>query len=658
MLKRVLLILLGFLSLIILTVIVIAVTFFYNPTIFINPKNLDYALKKTSILKEWSWNNAQINHQWIAWNKRRFYGGFSDLCLVYDNPDINVDTCLEKVSWNVELGWNTVKGFHYDVYQPLIVESSKLIVSPKENSEETPPPDLMSYWETLWGSLVPDLDVRFKKITIAKKDAPFNFDLFLTKNTEELHVESLGFHLQATENKINIFAPKKVLLPYDLKTRNPLYFDEIKIEANILKTTIPIVATAKIESAELKFQTVINKSSLKEDLSTPKFLSEAIQASSGSLEVAKVKSTIGNIVRAPYNILPAPLNVMEGTLKIGIAAERYQARDSVLLKIKTELDMAGSKQDLNLAVNSEIPLMLKDFSIGPLVLGLDLKKVRLQLPRLAKNRLPPQLVPDSRFKNSTVVVRENLNEQKLPPKIKKAPKKPVEIDLKVQALGEKALALNTNLLDETLRLNFDLEIADGEIQKGFVQTLPLKTTVFKRKIIIQSVRVVFNYPLEPEIISTVLFDLPEYKITLQLEGPMSKPRQAFSSQPPLPVDDIYAVLLFGRPLSGLDPDDKSAAKNTNQILSQGILSLAVLYYFAGSPVESLGYDPESNEVVAQIGLGAKNSLRVGGSGDGLNSAGVRRALGKGWYIDSSVQRTTKQSDTNDYGVLLERVISY
>ena len=110
----------------------------------------------------------------------------------------------------------------------------------------------------------------------------------------------------------------------------------------------------------------------------------------------------------------------------------------------------------------------------------------------------------------------------------------------------------------------------------------------------------------------------------------------------------------------LIPNDRTAAKKSNQLLSQGILSLAVLYYFAGSPVESIGYDPDSNEVSAQIGLGSKNSLRVGGSGTGLNSAGVRRSLGKGWYIDSSVQRTTRDNGTSgqDYGVLLERIISY
>lgn len=661
--KRLLLIVTGFIALVLITVVTILVTFFYNPTIFINPKNLDYALTRTKVLESWSWKNAEINHEWIKWNQRRFFGGFQDLCLVYDNPDANVDTCLEKVSWNVELQWTLSGGFSYVVYEPLIVDSSKLRVTTKDNKEETPPPDLMSYWDILWSPLVPDLDLKFKKIYIIKpeKPAPLSFDLEVVKKPNSLTASALGFNLLATPKKINIYAPKRILLPFDLKTQNPLYFSEIKLEANVLEKSIPILVSAKLESAAIKIETSVLKSSLKEDLTTPKFLRDIILATKGSVEVTKLKSTIENLVRPPYNILPAPLNVMEGTLKIGVETEKYVEKDSVLFKIRTELDMKSAKQNLKLAVKSEVPYLLKDKTIGPVTLGLELKKVKVLLPTLAKNRLPPQLIPDSRFKNSTVVLRENKNQQNLPKKMKQSPvKKGVEVDMKLQALGENALHINTNLLDQTLRLNFDLEISNGEVQKGWVQTLPLTTTIFKRKIVIPSLRIIFNAPLEPEIIATIVFHLPEYTITLQLEGPTSKPRQAFSSQPPLPVDDIYAVLLFGRPLSGLDADDKTAAQKSNQLISQGVLSLAVLYYFAGSPIESIGYDPESNEVSAQIGLGSKNSLRVEGSGSGLNSAGVRRALGKGWYIDSSVQKTTNKNGTSggDYGVLLERIISY
>jgi len=333
-LKRLFLIITGFIALILITVITILATFFYNPTIFINPKNLDYALTKTKVLESWSWKKAEIKHEWIKWNQRRFFGGFEDLCLVYDNLDANVDTCLEKVSWNVELQWTFSDGFSYVVFEPLMVNSSKLRVTTKDNIEETPPPDLMSYWNILWGPLIPDLNLKFSKIEIIKPESPLIFDLELAKKPNSLTASALGFNLLATPKKINIYAPKKVLLPFDLKTRNPLYFSEIKLEANVLEKSIPIVVSAKVESAVIKIQTSVLKSSLKEELSTPKFLSNVILATTGSVEVTKLKSTIENLVRPPYNILPAPLNVMEGTLKIGVITEKYVKKDSVLFKIK------------------------------------------------------------------------------------------------------------------------------------------------------------------------------------------------------------------------------------------------------------------------------------------------------------------------------------
>lgn len=160
--------------------------------------------------------------------------------------------------------------------------------------------------------------------------------------------------------------------------------------------------------------------------------------------------------------------------------------------------------------------------------------------------------------------------------------------------------------------------------------------------------------------ATLKFPLPEYRITLDLEGPVSDPRYVFTSEPPLPQNDIFAVLLFGRPLSELDTNDKNAATKTNKLLSKGILSLSVLYFLAGSPVEYVGYDPESKNATAQFGLGNKSSLRVGGGREGVNSTAIRRSLGKGWYLDTSVQSSSTPTDTDsrNYGVLLERIIAY
>src|SRR5690606_30743676 len=152
------------------------------------------------------------------------------------------------------------------------------------------------------------------------------------------------------------------------------------------------------------------------------------------------------------------------------------------------------------------------------------------------------------------------------------------ISLTLDAVGERALNLKTNLLDEARRIKFNPDLSEDGLENGHVRILPLKTTVFTRPIQASDLVLVFKKNIDPVIDSHIKFILPEYTIFLELEGPMNKPKYAFRSEPPLPQNDIYAVLLFGRPMADLDPDTQGAAGRTNKILSQGILSLSVLYF--------------------------------------------------------------------------------
>jgi hypothetical protein len=626
----------------------LALILFFNPTFIVNPKNINYALKKTSLLKTWTWKKGEINHQWISWNHRYFSGHFQDLCLIYENKDIAVDTCMEEVSWNLDLKWIPGRGFEYTIDRPLIIDSKKTSLTIYDNPEDSPSTDYLSYWNMLWKKIVPNLDFTFREIDIIKPRSHFSIDLKLIKSPKVLSARSMGYELIGTEKEVTILAPHKILLGTDLKTKIPLYFRELKLVGHITDNSIPISITGAVETAKLNVETKISTELLKKKINVPEFLKQALLPAHGTLKIEKLKSTLGSILKPPYNILPAPLNALEGSLKMDVKIEDADGAENVLFKIKTSLDLAGAKQTIILDLKTEIPMNLKTKNIRSITFGIDLKKVALLLPKLAKNKMPPQLKPDPRFKLPEVRIA---NKRRL--------RKKIDFKVHLQALGDKALYIKTNLLDEVLRLKFDLEIEDGAITKGFIQALPLKTTIFRRPIIFQSVKIVFNDLFAPELTALIEFHLPEYIITLNLEGPLSKPRQALRSTPPLSQDDIYAVLLFGQPLNGLATDDKTAAKSAGQILSQGILSLAVLYYFSGSPVQSLGYDPESKVLAAQIGLGTKNSLRVSSESGGLNTAGVRRSLGKGWYIDSSVQKTTSgNSGATDYGVLLERIIAY
>lgn len=656
--KLILKILLGLVSFLILTILIFSGILFFKPDLIINPKNIAYVLNRFNVFESWSWSEARMDHRYLSYSKRHLEGHLKDFCFVYKKAYKEVDVCLDEISWNFDVGYEKGTGVTNKQFAPINIISSKTYIASGEDPEDDEPTDILGMWETLWKPFVPEIRMSLKDVRISSLDKPeekpldFSVELMKTKNW--LTANSKGFVLTATPQRIVLDGPGRLKLPVKLPTKRPLHFSTLRLTADMNKEdNIPVRATAQISSARVDITTLIDKELLKDEMGNPEFINDILGKTRGTIIIDEVKATLAQIMKPPFDQLPAPLNAMEGPLTVTLkGAEKSDEASNV--KIDTELNMQGGTQVLNFVLHGLVPLNLETKEVGGITIDLDLKKVALHLPQLSRTKLPPQLLPDSRIKNTMTILAENR---------KKAGKKSKEsdVDVHLQALGKKALSFRTNLLDEILRMNLDIQFSEGEIKNGYVQILPLKTTFFKRPIKVHHFRLTFKENLEPIIKAQLLFDLPEYKITMDLEGPAGQPRQAFKSEPPLPLDDIYSVILFGRPLENLEDEDQNNAQSASQVLSKGFLSLAVLYYFAGSPVESIGYDPESQVVSAQVGLGSKSSLRVSSEDGGMNSAGVRRSLGNGWYIDSSIQRQSGRrpsSQAQDFGVMLERIISY
>lgn len=653
-LKKIILTVLGFLGFLFFLLVICAGIVFYNPTIVVNPKNIKLVLDRTNVLDSWSWSDVRLDHKWIKWNERHIYGEIKDFCFLRKKPFLEIDACIDHAIWDFVIHFDANKGFYFDYKSPLSVHSSKFFISTRKNpATENKPNNLMTIWKIIWMPIVPDIRLSLDQLVIRNLDQPnkkpIELNIKAEKTFDKIHATTLGFNLDATPKKIVITGPDKLVLPYDAKTRVPISFKEMKLIALIEDDKIPLTAEAKLETAKIKITSTIDRSSLRNELGKTIFLRKIIEATEGSLEIEKVKETIKHLMRKPYNILPAPFNALEGYLNLKVKGHKLSGND-VKINLNSELNMRSKTQAIHFILDSMIPFSLDKKQIKGVDAELIIKRIALHLPQLARNRIPPQLKPDKRFQ-----IPEQ--EAKKKQKASKAKKKlPDDLDIKLQAIGNESFNLKTNLLDDILRLTFDLVINEKGVKTGYLTALPFKTTFFKRPINLRSLKITFNQPIIPQIIGQLVFDLPQYKITLDVEGPINEPRHAFKSVPPLPLDDIYSVLLFGQPLSSLDDSDKESAQKTSELVSKGIFSLAVLYYFAGTPVESIGYDPDTDLVTAQVGLGDKSSLHVSGEEGGLNSAGVRRSLGKGWYIDSSVQKSSGPS--NDFGVLLERIISY
>lgn len=627
---------------------------FFRPELIVNPANLDLALKKTQVLKSWSWREAKIDIIWNKYNDRRITGHFYDFCLEYESDGIDVQTCLEEISWDLNIGFRLKDGVWVKNLKPLIINSRLSKIAIKDNPEEKTapsPPEVWKYWQMLWSQMIPDMIFSFNRIELLINKNKFFFDLNLRKLQQKINAEVLGFKLIADPKKIELIGPSRYLLPWELIKGHPLLLKQPKLTAIMKEEGIPLAVTGSLEVLDFIFNAHLDLPN-SDEINSVSFKRSFLSKLSGQIILKDIQQKYLEGGLKKYPALPAPINVLDGSIITDIRAKSAVKANIVKFDIATHLHLKSDKQILDMGINVLVPLNVETFSPGSLSVDIKLNKVLLHLPRISKKLKPPQFIPDRRIVNGP------FGPKSTPPPGQE--KKTLDLTMHLSALADNALHFKTNLLDEDLRLNFDLLIDSGNLKSGFIQVLPLKTKVFKRPIHVKSMKINFDNPTEPLLDGVLYFPLPEYKITLNLEGPVSDPRHSFSSQPPLSQNDIFAVLLFGRPMAELDPEDKTGAQKTNQLLAQGILSLGVLYFLAGSPVEFIGYDPDTKSATAQIGLGSKTSLRVGGGSEKANSTGVRRSLGKGWFLDTSAQSSSSlsESNTRSYGVMLERIIAY
>lgn len=642
---------LGLLLLILLILFTALGILFFRPGLVINPGMLERGLEKSALLDSFSWKTGEIIHEWKGWNDRIVKGRFEDFCIDFKSESLNAQTCLEELSWNFNIIFSLSSGLEVISLEPLKIRSKLLRIATFETEdkeeEEATPPDIKRYWSLLWGKLIPDMDISWDKILITPGTSPeLELDLKLIKTAETLNVDVLDFNLAAHPQGFTLSAPPVYKLPLEKKSPIPLELRDFRVVGEMQDQGMPLQVLGGLGPLDIALQSFMDLP-LKGPFTSPEFLRAFLLKFSGELKIINIKQALNKYGPENHKTLPAPLTTMNGSIISRLSTRPAENAQEVLLSALTTLDMSGGKQVLQMTAGVSAPFDVEQKSPGEIVVDINFKDVALLLPRVTKTTSPPQFTPDSRI-------------SKGPPQDQKKAAPGPAIDLRLKTPDQSLVALKSNLLDEALRMSFDLKVENGELQKGFVKIHPLKTTVFKRPLEVQDMLISFRELVDPVIEGSIYIPLPEYKITMDVEGPVGSPEVAFRSDPPLPQSDIYAVLLFGRPMADLAPEDKNSAQSIDQVLSQGILSLSVLYFLAGSPVEYVGYNPDSSEATAQVGLGSKSSLRVGAGDKGVSTTGVRHSLGKGWYIDTSVkkdQSATRQRGQN-YGVLLERIIAY
>ncbi|MCC6272960.1 MAG: translocation/assembly module TamB domain-containing protein [Deltaproteobacteria bacterium] len=342
--------------------------------------------------------------------------------------------------------------------------------------------------------------------------------------------------------------------------------------------------------------------------------------------------------RTAYPV-PAPLEVLDGSVELGISgvADLGRRRGEFPVVFRTRLQSEG--QGLDSEGSGKFRYALADGkNQGRLDLDLVLTRMKLALPRLGLASIP-ELLPDSRMRK---------------PWLK--PGKPVAGDLKyrvtVKTPPESPALVSSNLAQADIPIHLDLLLEEGKAG-GTVRVAETPLRFFRREAQVRELKLTLADPAERSRVSgTIRVPYVDYKIDVLLVGTVERPRILFQSSPPLSQEQILSYLIYGREFEELDTEKTDSVGNVAAALSDRAVALGSLFLLASTPIQSLSYNPATQNFSAKIRLAEGTSLTVGTSEGKTQQVGIRKNVGGNWIVNTYIENDSEQGEQRG-GAFLE-----
>jgi len=311
--------------------------------------------------------------------------------------------------------------------------------------------------------------------------------------------------------------------------------------------------------------------------------------------------------------LPQPFASLRG--KVMASVQWGAWKKTVPLSVKTRL--SSENQRLDIEANGE----LTPFS--HLKMKVALENVRLVLPRLDL-KSPPKLVPDPRIRRA--------DESDQP----KAREKAASFTYDIEVTTAKPMYFVSNLTKSDIPILTNLRLRSGKPIHGTVRIAKVPLDLFQRKAWLDHFDIKMKSPdsEHSDLDGLIAVSYSDYTINIAVLGTLQEPHVRVSSEPPLPEKQVWAVLLFGKPLEQLDDNQSASIGSARAALADGAISLASMYLLASTPIESIGYDPARKMFSAKIRLSEKTSLQLGSDLREIDKLGLRRRLSPHWALNA------------------------
>lgn len=350
--------------------------------------------------------------------------------------------------------------------------------------------------------------------------------------------------------------------------------------------------------------------------------------------IARFQELVALLYMTPFPV-PAPFSVLQGSITLAVHGRANLPHDLSQIPVVLETRLRSPEQALVIDGKGRAAVAFDGWapSSADITAAVELSDIALALPRIVPTSMP-RLVPDNRIQEDALdIARQKRKAQEE----QEESQFDLHYDITVTTPKRNPIRLSSNLTKTPVPIAVDMKLADGK-PSGTITVEKFRIKLFRRKADVQKIALQLADPFGlSEVDGLITVRYVDYTINIELAGPANRPRIVLTSDPPLSHEDIIATLIYGEPFSDLEGEDQESVGNMSSAVANRALALWSLYTFASTPIQRIGYDPETGAVSAKLRIAEGTSLTVGSNAGSSQEVGLRRRLGGGWIVSTTVE---------------------
>ncbi len=454
-------------------------------------------------------------------------------------------------------------------------------------------------------------------------------------------VATLPNHVIKNHEKLELDFPHSLQTTLQVKIRH----EGLVPQPSRFRTTKVQLDIQRIENSWMKLMGTL-RGTFSGRLDQPDNIKKFLKGSF-DLKVTEFQKLVSVLGRGDFAI-PAPLREMKGSYSLNIRPQLKDAEKTIRALFEFKSNLTSDLQALQFTMQGKSELDFQGWKPKRLTnsIDVDVDQIRLVLPPIDPYPVP-QFGLDNRF-----VYSKDLEERESEPVEATTKTFPVDTTISVRTKHEGGIEIVNRITKKPLPISLNVHMDPLPHSQGWIRIGRTPLNLFRRDAFIEHFDVNLRNPTEESLVKgRVSVNYVDYRVLINLEGTLKQPKIVMQSEPPLPEEDIISVLIYGEPLSNLDSSDSGSVGKLGAAIADRAVTLFSLYLFASTPIQSVGYNPETGKVSARMKLAEGTSLVLGSSSEG-QEAGIRRRLGYGWYL-TSLYHSSSGHDSSRVSALLE-----